>query len=476
MLFNSLNFLLYFSAFLVLYYSAKRNLRLWIMLLGSYLFYGWWDWRFLGLTILLTLVNYLAGLGIAKRNANPGYRKTFLAFAIVTSLTILGFFKYFDFFVESFVYLLRIAGLNAHLGTLSIVLPIGISFYTFKALTYPIDLYRNSGEVEKSLLRFSVFVAFFPQLLAGPIQKASTFLPQLKHDHPLSYKNLTEGIRLIAWGFVLKSVLADSLAPVVDEKFLNPLSQNPLSMLIGVVFYAFQIYGDFAGYSFIAIGTSRLIGIQSPKNFDRPYFSSSFSEFWRRWHISLSSWLRDYLYIPLGGNRKGRVRTQINLMSTMLLCGLWHGASWTFVGWGCLHGLYLAGQRFLNAVVPPLRDDNFLLRTGNHLISILICFVLTCIAWVFFRSQDFGISISILNKLTHFDDYSFSAVTQKFHVIKGLILIALIYVLEAISFKVNMDDLASRRPSLFALSVTCALLLISLMGTFGNNSFIYFRF
>jgi len=475
MLFTSLIFWLFFTIFLIFYFFAKGKLRLWICLIGSYFFYGWWDWRFLGLIILLTAINYVAGQGINKENATPRLKKTALSCSIIASLTILIVFKYLNFFSQSFFDLLKLAGITSNYPTISFILPIGISFYTFKALSYPIDLYRNQKIFESSLLRFSVFVAFFPQLLAGPIQRASTFLPQLKHDYTFNYDDLMQGLYLIIWGFVLKSVLADSLAPVVDDLFLHPFNYNPLPLLIGILFYSFQIYGDFAGYSLIAIGVSRILGFSCPTNFDRPYFSTNFREFWQRWHISLSSWLRDYVYIPLGGNRKGNLRTGINLMFTMFLCGLWHGASWNFIAWGGLHGFYLLGQRLFKAL--PLSYRSYgLIQTVQQFCSVLICFILTSIAWVFFRSQNLEISMYILTKLSQFRDYSFSVIPHPFHVIKGVFLIGFVFTVELLSFKYNMKEIIYHNPFWGAVFVIAALLLIALFGTFANNAFIYLQF
>jgi alginate O-acetyltransferase complex protein AlgI len=309
MLFNSFVFWVFFGVFWIGYWALHGNRRNAWSLVASYVFYGWWDWRFLGLIIFLTILNYWFGLEIAKDQAGERTRHRWIVASVTASLAILGFFKYFNFFVASARSSLIALGLTPAQGTLEIILPIGISFYTFQAMSYTIDLYRREIEVERSFIRFATFMAFFPQLVAGPIVRASDFLPQLRRDAQFSWSALVEGACMVAWGMVLKVVVADSLAPVVDARFFAPEAMSSLSLLIGVVSYTFQIYGDFAGYSLMAIGFARSMGYVFHRNFDRPYFASSFSEFWKRWHISLSSWLRDYLYIPLGGNRMGPFRT-----------------------------------------------------------------------------------------------------------------------------------------------------------------------
>ena len=285
---------------------------------------------------LLTGLNFYFGHQIAKTDIDPKLRKRVLLLSVTSSLGILAIFKYANFFIESLTDFFFAVGITLSSTTIDIILPVGISFYTFQTMSYTIDLYRGQIEVERDWLRFAVFVSFFPQLVAGPIVRAKTFLPQLRQDVTIELTDLREGLNQVLWGLILKVVVADNLSTVADLAFSNPEHHSALFLWIGVSFYTFQIYGDFAGYSLMAIGFARLLGFRFERNFDRPYFAKSFSEFWTRWHISLSSWLRDYLYIPLGGNRNGTVKTQVNLMLTMLLGGLWHGAAWTFVFWGFL--------------------------------------------------------------------------------------------------------------------------------------------
>jgi len=475
MLFNGLAFWVFIPLFFVLYSTLRGNHRLLVSLIGSYVFYSWWDWRFLFLIITLTLSNYLLGMKIAA-TADTERRKYYLVTSVVISLGILGYFKYTNFFLDSFTKLLSLIGIEWHTGTLNIILPVGISFYTFQTMSYVIDVYKGKMPVENSLLRFSVFVAFFPQLVAGPIVRASTFIPQLYKDQPIEWDRMVRGATWIAWGFILKSVIADSLADIVDARFSNPGANTSLSLMIGVYFYAFQIYGDFAGYSLIAIGLAHMLGYDFGRNFNRPYFSESFSEFWRRWHISLSSWLRDYLYISLGGNRKGPHRTYANLMITMLLGGLWHGAAWTFVIWGFLHGLYLALQRiispyyrtFLNVLrIPPAASKVFLIP---------FIFMLTCITWVFFRAASFDDAWLILHRIGEFNNMSFDAVAQKFLVVKGFLLVISLTIIEISSFFIDYDAIARAKPWLNGMFLVGCMIVISLFGTFGGNAFIYFQF
>lgn len=413
-------------------------------------------------------MNFLIGARLA-RAPDESRRKRWLAASIAISLGTLAFFKYLGFFVDSVAAGLEALGLPAQPHLLSVVLPVGISFYTFQTMSYTIDLYRRHVEPEPSFLRFALFVAFFPQLVAGPILRASDFLPQLHVDHTPRFGDFVTGSCLVLWGFILKSVLADSLAPVVDGRFANPEAHNAMSLLIGIFFYAWQIYGDFAGYSLIAIGIAQMLGYRFPRNFDRPYFSASFSEFWGRWHISLSSWLRDYLYIPLGGNRHGSLNTYRNLMITMLLGGLWHGAAWTFVFWGFLHGLYLCVQRL---VIP----DGQVRRTFARVAAVPVVFVATLVAWVFFRAGEFDLAIAYLRGLASPAGWSFAAVEQKFQVVKGLALIAVVGSAEAISFLFDPWSVADRFPWLYGGFCLLCLWMLALTGTFGNDAFIYFQF
>ncbi|MEM1122301.1 MAG: MBOAT family O-acyltransferase, partial [Bacteroidota bacterium] len=346
MLFNSLAFFGFIGLFLPIYFLLKGNARLWLCLLGSYYFYGCWDYRFLSLIVISTLIDYSVGL-LLENNEHQKRRKQLLVVSMMVNLGFLAFFKYCNFFVESFQDLILSMGMTPSFNTLHIILPVGISFYTFQSMSYTIDVYYRKIPVERNLVRFATFIAFFPQLVAGPIVRAKEFLPQFTMDKKFDWYRFNSGSGQMLWGFFKKLVVADSLAPFIDQCFAAPETFSSLHLLVGVFFYSFQIYCDFSGYSDIAIGLARIMGFDFPDNFKTPYFSKGFSEFWQRWHITLSSWFRDYLYIPLGGSRNGTFNTYKNTMLTNLLSGLWHGASWVFVFWGFLHGIYIIVQRLV---------------------------------------------------------------------------------------------------------------------------------
>ena len=427
MVFNSLTFLVFAASFFPLYFSTRGRTRTWVCLLASYLFYGWWDWRFLTLIIFSTVMDWWFGLWISHldspeetrlqwengsktlrffgkitENASKTAwsRKTVLVFSMVMNLGILGLFKYFNFFVENFSTLISSFGLKPSLPTLHIILPVGISFYTFQSMSYTIDVYRKQISREPSLLKFATFIALFPQLVAGPIVRAADLLPQMGTDKKFSWLRLHSGLGRILWGFFKKVAIADSLAPFVDQVFAAPETFGSLHLLIGVVFYSFQIYCDFSGYSDIAIGLARIMGYHFPENFRTPYFSRSFSEFWTRWHVSLSSWLRDYLYIPLGGNRHGRIYTYRNSMLTMLLGGLWHGASWSFLLWGGLHGTFLVGHRLWTETRAAewLANRRGWMMFAWRTFCIVLTFHCVCLAWCFFRLTVLSESLACVRK------------------------------------------------------------------------------
>ncbi len=376
MLFNSVAFALFLPTVVVAYWLAPRRFRTGVLLLASYVFYGWWDVRFLSLIIISTLTDYTVGRRLHASGADS-VRRRWLAVSLLVNLGMLGFFKYWGFFVESASSLLTSVGANPNLPLLQVVLPVGISFYTFQTLSYTFDIYRRRLEPETSLPRFALFVAFFPQLVAGPIERAHRLLPQLR--------SLATDFRSVAWGeaaalllrgLFRKVVIADGLAGFVNEVFANPDRFGSLAVAVGVLAFSIEIYGDFAGYTDMARGTAKLFGVDLIENFRFPYSARSFTDFWRRWHISLSTWLRDYLYIPLGGNRHGKARTYANLMITMLLGGLWHGAGWGFIVWGGLHGLYLAGERLWRD-----RHDSTPVRLPAPLV-----FVIVTLTWIPFRA------------------------------------------------------------------------------------------
>ena len=400
MLFNSIEFLLFLPAiFLLFWFVCSKSVKLQNILLiaASYLFYGWWDWRFLGLIVLSSVLDYWLARGI-DQSESGGNKKQLLWVSILVNLGILGFFKYFNFFVDSATELLHVMGMEADFITLNVLLPVGISFYTFQTLSYTMDVYRGEIKAEKDIFAFFAYVAFFPQLVAGPIERAKNFLPQFSKPKTFNYDYAVDGCRQMLWGFFKKVVIADSCSPFVNMIFADPGDYSGPTLFLGAVLFAFQIYGDFSGYTDIAIGTARLFGFDLMRNFAYPYFSRDIAEFWRRWHISLSSWFKDYLYFPLGGSRGGLAKTIRNTFAIFLVSGFWHGANWTFVVWGGLNALYflpsLLGGRNRKNLGTVAEDKR--LPSGAELWQMLSTFILTCIAWVFFRAESVSDALSYL--------------------------------------------------------------------------------
>lgn len=397
MVFNSLQYALFLPVVFVIYWQLGRRGQNLLLLFASWLFYGLWDWRFLGLMWLTTAVDYLVGRYLAA-NEDDRKRKRAFAISLGLNLVVLGFFKYFNFFIGSAVDLFDAIGVQANEPTLRILLPVGISFYTFHGISYTFDVYRRDIEPADNILDFAVFVAYFPQLVAGPIGRAHIQLPQFEHERPrLRADQVQSGLALILMGLFKKVVIADAIAPYVNEAFANPGDQSWITLTAATWGFALQIYGDFAGYSDVARGSSRLLGIELPINFEQPYLSRNPTVFWRTWHISLSNWLRDYLYIPLGGNRGKRSKTYRNLMLTMLIGGLWHGAAWTFVVWGGLHGLYLCVHRYYQERTDQVGAHNRPGRfTAGDIVPAIICFQFVCFAWIFFRAQNFSEAFAVI--------------------------------------------------------------------------------
>jgi D-alanyl-lipoteichoic acid acyltransferase DltB (MBOAT superfamily) len=475
LLFNSLAFLVFAPLVLALYFVSRGRARLVILVFASYFFYGWWDWRFTSLLLLSTTIDYGLGL-IMGGETRPRRRRALLTLSLVSNLGILGVFKYFDFFSDSFRELAQAIGWSVSTPVLNVILPVGISFYTFQTLSYTIDLYRGRIPAERDFLRFAAYVALFPQLVAGPIVRASQLLPQLRFDQRIDASRISRGIELILWGFFLKLCLADTAAIVVDHRFGMPDDFGALSHAIGVLAFALQIYGDFAGYSLIAIGLGRIMGLDFGINFNRPYFSQSFSEFWERWHISLSSWLRDYLYIPLGGNRGGRLFTFRNLVITMALGGLWHGAGVTFIIWGLLHGLYLVLQRVFSRPYWLLVEKLHVPRLAAGGLLILVVFLLTNIAWVFFRAESLEDAVTILTTIAGLQDLSVGAGDQRIPILKTALVGAVVIAVDAASMNPRIQQAYMRNHMMRIGGSAAVLWLILLLGTFQGTSFIYFQF
>jgi len=402
MLFNSLDFAIFFPIVFVLYWivASKKNPRNALLLIASYVFYGWWDWRFLFLIIISSAVDYFVGkrLYVAKK---PTTRKFLLWTSLGVNLGFLVYFKYANFFIESFADAFRLFGTELEVSTLNIILPVGISFYTFQTLSYTLDIYRKRLKPTNDMLAFFSFVAFFPQLVAGPIERASHLLPQFYKTYTFNYNQVRSGLLLVAFGLFKKMVIADRVSVLANEVFNNAPEYGGYQVVVGTLFFAFQIYCDFSGYSDIAIGLSRTMGFDLMKNFDSPYLSKSITEFWRRWHISLSTWFRDYVYISMGGNRKGTSRMYFNLFFVFIVSGLWHGAAMTFIIWGAVHGVFIALEKALSKVRKSIYQNLRIQKESllPKLFFILITFTIVCFAWIFFRANSLADAWAMVSSL-----------------------------------------------------------------------------
>lgn len=429
MLFNSIAFIIFLPLVFLLHWfivkktKASQNI---LLLIASYFFYASWDWRFLFLLLFSTGLDYFSGIQIHDAT-NISKKKFWLCLSIIANLGFLGIFKYFNFFVHSFHQLLSNFGLETNTWSLNIILPIGISFYTFHGLSYVLDVYYSKIKPEKSAVDYALFVSFFPLLVAGPIERATHLLPQLKQKRIFNYEKAVTGLRQMLWGFFKKIVIADLCANYVNLIFDSSVQHTGSTYFIGAFLFAFQIYCDFSGYSDIAIGTAKLFGIDLLRNFSYPYFSRNIAEFWRRWHISLSSWFRDYLYIPLGGSRNGPTKTIRNIFIIFIVCGFWHGANWTFIAWGFLNALYIlpsvilkTNRNYLNIVATESRRV-----TLKEISSIIITFLLTVLAWIFFRAENIHQALAIYSKIFSSSLFSFPLYLPKTILI---LIIFLIYV------------------------------------------------
>jgi len=403
MLFNSINFAIFLPIVFVLYWFAtNKSLKYQniLLLVSSYFFYACWDWRFLFLLVFSTLLDYYTGIKMFNAK-NQNVKKFWFWLSISVNLGFLGFFKYYNFFAESFAEAISNIGLQVNPWTLKVILPVGISFYTFHGLSYVIDIYKGKIKAEEDFIDYSVFVSFFPLLVAGPIERATHLLPQIKKKREFNYANAVDGLRQILWGLFKKIVIADNCALFANTIFDNSGDYSGSTLVLGAIFFAFQIYGDFSGYSDIAIGTARLFGIDLLRNFAFPYFSRDIAEFWRRWHISLSSWFRDYLYIPLGGSKGGTWMKVRNTFIIFLVSSFWHGANWTFIIWGFLNALYIMPS----IIFKTNRNNIDIVAKGKHLpslnelFSIGITFSLTVFAWIFFRANNVTHAWNIIIKI-----------------------------------------------------------------------------
>jgi D-alanyl-lipoteichoic acid acyltransferase DltB (MBOAT superfamily) len=403
MLFNSIEFAIFLPVvFLLYWFLDKKSYKAQNLLLlaASYLFYGWWDWRFLSLIIFSSFIDYSIGLGLNKAKSKIK-RRFLLWISILVNLGFLGFFKYFNFFTESFVDAFTLLGKPMEVSRLNIILPVGISFYTFQTLSYSIDVYRKKLEPTKDIVAFFAFVSFFPQLVAGPIERATNLLPQFYTKRKFDYSRAVDGLRQILWGLFKKVVIADNCAAMVNDVYGRADTLDGSTLLVASIFFAFQIYGDFSGYSDIAIGTSRLFGFNLMQNFSFPYFSRDIGEFWRRWHISLSSWFRDYLYIPLGGSKGSKLKVVRNIFIIFLVSGFWHGANWTFIAWGFLNALYFIPLLLMNRNRQNVDSiaSGKMWPSKSEFLKVVFTFSLTTLAWIFFRSDSISQAFLIISKI-----------------------------------------------------------------------------
>jgi D-alanyl-lipoteichoic acid acyltransferase DltB (MBOAT superfamily) len=487
MLFNSIHFLFFFAVVMAMYFAIPYRFRWALLLIASYLFYMSSRPAYILLIIILTLISYSAGLLMSKTEIKPK-RKRFLILAVLANLGWLFLFKYYGFFHSSLKTSFNYFHLSYPVPLFHFILPVGISFYTFKSLSYVIDVYRGDQLPEKHLGYLAVYVAFFPQLLAGPIERATKFLPQLRGKFDFDYRRVTNGFKLMLWGLFQKMVIADNLAALVDPVYNNPTHYQGMSLILATLFFASQIYCDFSGYSDIAIGAAQVMGYKTMENFNRPYFSKSVSEFWRRWHISLSSWFRDYLYIPMGGNRVSAPRWYLNLFVVMLICGFWHGANWTLLVWGGLHGFYLVFSILTGRV-----RDHFVRMIGldrtprlHGYLKILITSSMVCFAWIFFRANSISDALYIIRHLptgwgSLLQTYGLKEASflgaLKFECMIAICSTALLIFVHFMERQGPIVDKVSERPAWLRWSIYYGVILsILLFGNFGSKQFIYFQF
>ncbi|QTE23050.1 MBOAT family O-acyltransferase [Polaribacter cellanae] len=474
MLFNSIEFLIFLPIVFLLYWFVFKKLSIQnvLILIASYVFYGWWDWRFLSLIILSTVVDYILGLQL-KKTTEKKQRKRLLIISLVFNLGLLGFFKYYNFFIDNWIEAWEAIGVTMHASSLNIILPVGISFYTFQTLSYTIDVYREKLEPTKNFIAFASFVAFFPQLVAGPIERATNLLPQFYKKREFNYDFAVSGMKLILWGLVKKVVIADSCAVLVNRIFENHQDESGLALCMGAIYFAFQIYCDFSGYSDIAIGTSRLFGFKLMRNFNYPYFSRDIAEFWRRWHISLSTWFRDYLYIPLGGSR-GSLKIKIrNVFVIFLVSGFWHGANWTFIIWGGLNALF-----FLPLLIGGKNRKNLnevaatsILPSFKEILQILGTFTITTFAWIFFRATSLTQAVEYIQNIFNFNNFIPDVIRHK----KIIPFLVLFVIMEWFSRRQEYAIVLDKKYRI-VFYMLFAFMILYYASVDEKSSFIYFQF
>ena len=478
MLFNSLSFLIFFPVVITLYFLTPQKWRWLLLLAASYFFYMSWRPAYIFLILISTGIDYFAGRRMGQLSEKRDRRK-YLILSLVVNLGLLAVFKYFNFFNDSIQTVLNSAGIGWYIPQFELLLPVGISFYTFQTLSYSIDVYRGTTKPEKHLGIFALYVAFWPQLVAGPIERSSQLLPQFRRHVDFDYDRVRGGLLRMLWGFFMKLVIADRLAVYVNAVYNHPHEYSGLPIVVATFFFAFQIYCDFAGYTNIAIGSAKVMGFDLMENFKRPYFSQSIPEFWHRWHISLSTWFRDYVYIPMGGSRVSRGRYYFNLMVTFVLSGLWHGANWTFVIWGALHGFFMI-------ITVSWRDLRK--RSGRNsakrsplltFASIIGTFLVVSFAWVFFRAATVSEAVLLLQQIFAGggDLRSLIFLQNPIDFALAVLLIGVLLIQEAIVKDLQIDQLLTRQPAWMRWTFYVAVLLAILwLGVFTQNDFIYFQF
>lgn len=483
MLFNSIDFAIFLPILFSIYWFFPFKKLKWqnlLLVIASYVFYGWWDWRFLFLLFISTILDFLVGKKLG-RETSLSYRKALLWCSIIVNIGLLGFFKYCNFFIDTFISAFTFFGFPIPPYSLNIILPVGISFYTFQTLSYTIDVYCKKLAPTDDFISFMAYVSFFPQLVAGPIERATNLLPQFYQSRTFSYSSSVDGLRQMLWGFLKKIVIADNCAIYANMIFSNYTSYSGSTLVLGALFFTFQIYGDFSGYSDIAIGCARLFGFDLMQNFAFPYFSRDIAEFWRRWHISLSTWFRDYVYIPIGGSR-GNVWMKIkNTMIIFLVSGFWHGANWTFLAWGFLNALYflpllLTKQNRKNLdvvskgrVFPPL----------SELFGMIITFSLTVLAWIFFRSPSISDACLYIQQIFSKSLLSIPRFPDRLNALTIIILIVVFLIAEWLDRdrKYGAEGVVKIKSRFFRWTIYIIVVLIILFfGNFGDNEFIYFQF
>lgn len=498
MLFNSIHFLFFFPIVVFIYFLIPQKVKYIWLLITSYYFYMCWNVKYAALLFFSTLVTYISGYFLQKikntdlaDNVKKRRMNLCVAASFVLNLSILFVFKYFYFALENINQILAHLNITALTPSFDIILPVGISFYTFQALSYTMDVYRGDIKAERNFLKYALFVSFFPQLVAGPIERSKNLLKQLHEEHRFNYANLCDGVYLMIWGYFLKLVLADRIALVVDTVYGNHTQYGGMYLIVATVLFAFQIYCDFAGYSTIAMGATKIMGFTLMDNFNAPYLSQSVSEFWRRWHISLSSWFKDYLYIPLGGNRKGQIRKYLNLFIVFAVSGLWHGANWTYVIWGSLNAIFQILGSLLKGVRKKL-TQTFHLQTDSlsaKLVKVLFTFILVDFSWIFFRASDIGQAFDIIKSMLTihnpwilFDNslYIIGISQKSFHImIFGLILLL---ISDFLKYKnICVREIIKKQDFWFrCLAIVLSIWFIMVFGIWGTGydeaGFIYFQF